>query len=319
MLKLHIAGKKDAVVQDMNDPLPDNVTWFDLNDPDADEVRMVEKAIDVELPERGQISGLGLASSYHDREKMVQLHLALYDDQNQEMVKVPTGVVATHDKLVTVQFEHCSVMNAASKQVRENAETTGIDAFATLLETAINESAQQMQEIANNVGDLSARIFNGERMRTYELHDLMLRVGQLESHLARYRTSLLGVARMVDFINHQPPEWMPKPVLERLEVLGNDLQTLDMFDEQLTSKLQFLLDSILGFINSVQNGTMRLLTVASVAAVPPVILGAIWGMNFKHMPELAPVWGYPLALTLIVISMALPLWLFYRRGWLSRN
>jgi magnesium transporter len=39
-------------------------------------------------------------------------------------------------------------------------------------------------------------------------------------------------------------------------------------------------------------------------------------MNFRNMPELAEIWGYPMALVTIVIAGLLP-WLFFkRRGWL---
>jgi Mg2+ and Co2+ transporter CorA len=49
------------------------------------------------------------------------------------------------------------------------------------------------------------------------------------------------------------------------------------------------------------------LTVASVAGIPPVLIAGIYGMNFKNMPELNWVWGYPFALFLIVLTTLLPL------------
>jgi magnesium transporter len=148
---------------------------------------------------------------------------------------------------------------------------------------------------------------------------LMLDVGRLEGRLARLRPSQLGFARMVGFIEHCPPAWMADAACRRLRVIGNDLKSIDEFDEQLTEKLQFLLDAILGFINTTQNMVMKLLTVASVATIPPIVLVGIWGMNFRHMPELALPGAYPAALTAIVVSMVLPLLWFWRRGWLSRD
>ncbi|HET6632415.1 MAG TPA: CorA family divalent cation transporter [Rhodanobacteraceae bacterium] len=319
MLKVHIAGREQAIVVGDGDSLPDKATWYDLHDPDAEEVRAVEQAIGVQLPRREQISGIGLPSHRRSDEKAVHLHMALYSDSNGEPDKVPTGVVATSDALVTMRFGCCGIIDEAAERVREDPQATAVGAFLTLLEMVTNQVAEQMQQIANGVGDLSAHIFVEQRLRTRELHRLMLRVGALESRLARYRTSLLGIARMVDFVNHRPPPWISKSVLERLDVVDNDLETLDKFDEQLTSKLQFLLDAILGFINTAQNDVMKLLTVASVVTIPPIILAAIWGMNFRHMPELDPVWGYPMALVLIVVSIAVPLGWFYRRGWLVQG
>ena len=92
--------------------------------------------------------------------------------------------------------------------------------------------------------------------------------------------------------------------------------TVAQLDTQLTDKLQFLLDAALGFINIEQNDVMKVFTVASVAAIPPVILAGVWGMNFQNMPELHLPYGYALALAAIALSIAIPLFWFKRRGWI---
>jgi magnesium transporter len=33
-----------------------------------------------------------------------------------------------------------------------------------------------------------------------------------------------------------------------------------------------------------------------VVGVPPTLVASMYGMNFKHMPELEWAWGYPYAL-----------------------
>ena len=48
----------------------------------------------------------------------------------------------------------------------------------------------------------------------------------------------------------------------------------------------------------------------------PSLIGTIYGMNFRHMPELHWVWGYPFALVLMVL-MGVGLWVVFRvRDWL---
>ena len=61
--------------------------------------------------------------------------------------------------------------------------------------------------------------------------------------------------------------------------------------------------------------TKRLAAYGALLAVPTMLVG-IWGMNFKHMPELEWTYGYPLSLAIMVIVDAL-LWRRFRRiGWL---
>jgi magnesium transporter len=53
----------------------------------------------------------------------------------------------------------------------------------------------------------------------------------------------------------------------------------------------------------------------AIAAVPTMIAG-IYGMNFKHMPELHWFYGYPMALALMT-GICLGMYRAFRRsGWL---
>ena len=65
----------------------------------------------------------------------------------------------------------------------------------------------------------------------------------------------------------------------------------------------------LGMINLNETEvTKKLAAWAAIIAVPTMIAG-IYGMNFKNMPELEWIWGYPLAMaTMIVLDVALYIW-----------
>jgi magnesium transporter len=79
-----------------------------------------------------------------------------------------------------------------------------------------------------------------------------------------------------------------------------------------------------------QNDEIKLLTetslaqseqtkkISSWAAIlfAPALVGTIYGMNFRHMPELLWAWGYPFAILLMVGSGTTLYVIFKRRGWL---
>jgi magnesium transporter len=61
--------------------------------------------------------------------------------------------------------------------------------------------------------------------------------------------------------------------------------------------------------------TKRLASYAALVAIPTMVAG-VYGMNFRHMPELDWVWGYPFALALM-IGIDVYLWFRFRKsGWL---
>lgn len=53
-----------------------------------------------------------------------------------------------------------------------------------------------------------------------------------------------------------------------------------------------LQDAASAFISIEQNDVVKVLTIASVVGVPPVLVVGIYGMNFKNIPELN--WTVPL-------------------------
>ena len=139
------------------------------------------------------------------------------------------------------------------------------------------------------------------------------RVGDLVSHV---RESQVSAGRIVPYVETAAADWLPKELRPRLHTLRRDIASLNDFDTHLNDKLQFLLDATLGFINIAQNNVMKVLTVVSVAGVPPVLIAGIYGMNFKLMPELEWMWGYPYSLALMALSTIIPLAIFRWRGWL---
>jgi len=40
--------------------------------------------------------------------------------------------------------------------------------------------------------------------------------------------------------------------------------------------------------------------------MPPTLIASLYGMNFKHMPELDWGFGYPLAILLMIVAAIIP-------------
>ena len=59
-----------------------------------------------------------------------------------------------------------------------------------------------------------------------------------------------------------------------------------------------------------------LFSVAAVAFLPPTLIASIYGMNFKHMPELNWEYGYLVAIFLMILAAILPYLYFKWRKWL---
>ena len=105
--------------------------------------------------------------------------------------------------------------------------------------------------------------------------------------------------------------------LEEARLAMQDIDSLDGHTAFLFDKINFLMNTTASFISINQNKIVRLFSVASVGLLPPTLIASIYGMNFKFMPELEWVNGYPFALLLMVASVAVPFFIFQRKGWLK--
>jgi magnesium transporter len=137
--------------------------------------------------------------------------------------------------------------------------------------------------------------------------------GDLISHV---RDTQVGAARIVPYVETMAAEWLPKALMPRLVTLRQDIASVSDFDTHLNDKLQFLLDATLGFINIAQNSVMKVMAIASVVGIPPVLIAGVYGMNFKNIPEYDWAWGYEWGWGLIILTTLIPLAVFRWRKWI---
>ena len=75
------------------------------------------------------------------------------------------------------------------------------------------------------------------------------------------------------------------------------MDTIETYRDILAGMLEVYLSSISNRINDV----MRFLTIIGTIFMPLTFIVGIYGMNFRYMPELYSVWGYPLVMLFMII------------------
>jgi magnesium transporter len=131
------------------------------------------------------------------------------------------------------------------------------------------------------------------------------------------RESLVSIGRLLLFLANEAEgmRWH-KDVRLQLQAMQRDVLSLSDHATYLTNKITFLLDAMLGVVTIEQNNIIKIFSIAAVALMPPTLIASIYGMNFRHMPELDWVYGYPYALALMICSAILPFVIFKWKKWL---
>ena len=307
--------------------LPPDVVWIDLLEPEASEVEFVEKTSGLAVPSVEELSEIESSSRLRARDGALYLSAPLiYRPEPDQPLSTPVGFVLTRDRLITVRFaEIPSFTSFADRAIPpDGPRITSAGIFTELMEAIVDRLADALEHSATELDSLSHRLFRAgpegplTRRRSIgeaDLRIILRRVGHNGDLASKIRDSLLGIARIVPFVSTMAADWLPPELKPRLETLRQDVASLNDYDAHLLNKVQLLLDATLGLINIDQNNIIKVLTIVSVVGVPPTLVASMYGMNFKHMPELDWAWGYPYGLALIVLSAILPLLWFKWRGW----
>jgi magnesium transporter len=124
------------------------------------------------------------------------------------------------------------------------------------------------------------------------------------------------VLAIFDTLEGGKPVESPEDVRPLLADVGNHARRLSEEVVSLLGGLDALLNANLARVTVRQNVIVQKVSAwAAIAAAPTVITG-IYGMNFRHFPELGRPFGYPLALLVMILAVVALYWNFRRLGWL---
>lgn len=199
---------------------------------------------------------------------------------------------------------------------------TPISILAILLEDIVDRAADHLEHASEIVAKASQSLFFEEVARlalsteTRKIREIMRDMGQASDRASRVRYTFLSIGRLVNFVLDRCTPKLDQGMQDRLEAIRHDITSLDEFETSLEGRIQLLQDAAGAFISIEQNDVVKVLTVASVVGIPPVLVVGIYGMNFHVMPELSWPLGYPLALGLCVLSGIVPYLWFKKRGWI---
>ncbi|MFT3835635.1 MAG: magnesium transporter CorA family protein [Myxococcaceae bacterium] len=296
--------------------------WIDLVDPTAEEAQQVAAATGLRVPSRAQLSEIETSSRVSFDNGAFYFSSPMVAPERPDSGAAPAGFVVSSKVLVTVRFAQLPSFDAVHEAARLHPHGSGHacgsapDAFLKLLEVIVDHFADALERAGADCEAISSGTFNLRKGQTAVLRSSLNRIGEVADRTSRIRDALLGLGRIIAFATEPGLEHAPELHRGRLKALHADLVSLTDYEGHLASKIQFLLDATLGFVNIEQNEIVKTLTVASVAGIPPVLIAGIYGMNFKVMPELSWPFGYPFAMALIVVSALIPVLWFKHRGWM---
>lgn len=323
MLTIYEARNGALVARQGHNRIGSDAVWIDLLNPTREEEEFVESALGHDIPTREELHEIEESSRLNQiNDSYIMTVTILFQTGQPHPSSTNITFILTGNRLVTIRYaEPRSIgMFQARCGKPESGLTTPMAVLIGLLEAIVDRAADLIERVQAEVDGVGHVIFEmkggaATRQRRYDV--LLKQVGRQGEIASRARESLLSLGRMLAFLEQAAGERKEdRSAIARIRAIARDVRSLSDHVGFLLDKITFVLDATLGMIQIEQNNIIKIVSVAAVVLLPPTLIASIYGMNFRHMPELDWPWAYPAALALMVAFAVLPYLYFKRKGWL---
>lgn len=300
----HEAQHKQAVA---------HAAWIDAHDPTDSERDQLQTFLHAELPESEDVEEIEFSARYFT--DMTGIHvrslfLALTEGRHDTAT---VAFILQDERLITLREGNLADFRLLRMRIRRGQifVHSPQDLVITIFAQKVENLADSLEDIHRKLEDVSYLVL--EDMNS-DLEHAIDQLAALEDSNGKIRLCLMDTQRSIAFLQRHLRNF--PDLQEDAREIMRDVETLMSHTTFLFDKINFLMDSTQGFINIEQNKIIKIFSIAAVVFLPPTLVASIYGMNFRHMPELQMHLGYPGALVLMLLAGVAPYWVFKRKGWL---
>lgn len=223
------------------------------------------------------------------------------------------SAVLSHNVLITHSTEPLACVASAHQYLARHGDSArrGPDyVFHIVLDAMVDEYAPVVDWIATRLDRLESRIF------TRPTPQLIHRILKLKRIVTGMRKTLIiereVLARLIrgEFQLVEPRE---------MAYYRNVYDHLVRYTELIESAREMVSDmgeTHLAAVSNRLNEIMKVLAMISTVILPLTLISSVYGMNFRHMPELEWAYGYPFALLLMALTGTASLVFFRWKRWI---
>ena len=301
--------------------------WLDLINPTREEVHFTDQLLAISIPTREEAQEIEVSARlYHEDDAEFMTMTGVSQLESDGPMTTPISFILKGETLVTIRYAQPKPFFTYATRVQKSGAVPCIDSeqiMLGLVEALIERMAEALEKTGRNLERLSRQVFRyqppggkGSKSRDFQL--IIEEIGARGDLLAMIRESLVSLNRLLAYHNTtgKAAQGPNKDAGAWVKDMLQDIVALSDHATYLSNKTNFLLDATLGLINLEQNQIIKIYSLAAVCLMPPTLVASSYGMNFKHMPELEWLFGYPYALVLMLITAIIPFVWFKRKGWL---
>lgn len=271
--------------------------WVDISAPSDEERAWVSTTFSITLPHPEHLRDIEASARFYEENEELHVRSDFLRGKEIDSLSVIVAFVLSRNVLFSVHDQDLPLFQLFRQRTHGHPELVedSLDVLIDLYGSDVEFSADALEEVYAELGSIGSRLLN-TTLGDKEAAAVLANIAHSEYLNGRIRRNLMDTRRAISFLMRSK---LLKPnQLEEARQIMRDIDSLDGHSAFLFDKINFLMNTTVGFININQNKVVRLFSVAAVAMLPPTLIASIYGMNFRRMPELQWENGYAFALLL---------------------
>lgn len=287
-----------------------SVIWVDLLQPSTNELEALQSIFQIEFLTREEAEEI--QSRYFEVDGTFFINLTCISQKQSQLEQGIISFILKDNTLFSIRQDSLTVFTEISQKTFLNSKyyQNGIDVLTSFFEHIIENDADTIEYNARHISKMSKKL---SLERSID-EQLIIDIANFQESTMLIRQNVIEKQRVLSAMLKS--KYFQSYNYEDLRILIKDTGSLLDHSAFSFERLEYLQNTFMGLINIEQNKIIKIFTVVSVIFMPPTLIASVYGMNFKLMPELDWMGGYPFALGLMVLSSIITLFFFKKKQWL---
>jgi len=293
------------------------VTWINVDG--IHQVEIIEKIgkhFDLHLLVLEDIMNTGQRPKIEDFENylFIVLKMLNYDDKKNEIRSEQISLILSSNLVFSFQESEGDVFDPIRNRIRNGKgriRKMGADYLTyALIDNIVDNYFIILEKLGERIEDIEDELVTNPSQETVQA------IHTLKREMIFLRKSVWPLREVISRLERgESPLIKETTGIYLRDVYDHTIQVIDTV-ETFRDVLSGMLDMYLSSISNRMNEVMKVLTIIATIFIPLTLIAGIYGMNFKYMPELENILGYPLVLVGMLIIGIIMLMYFKKRRWL---
>ena len=248
-----------------------------------------------------------------DDHLFVIVNLVYYDDGQDEFRSDQFSMVFSPRFVISFQEGHGEFFNPILERLRQGKgriRKRGPDYLAyALIDIIVDNYFVVLEKIGEKIEVLE------DDLMTNPNPDILKGIHHLKRELLFLRKSAWPLREMVRNMERgDSAVFQESTAIYFKDLYDHIFQVVDTTDT-LREMVTGMLDVYLSSVSNKMNEVMKVLTMIATIFIPITFIAGVYGMNFRHMPELDWYWGYSVVWGIMIVIGIIMLSYFKRKKW----